>query len=418
MTLPDPSPRLPKWPFLAGDTALLAAAWIVSERAAHPMGIDAIFAITFCVLGAAVLGAIPFLVEYARRQDEALDERQRSLEALARTAAEAADQISIAAKGFHEIADLAHKNLKQAEQLPHKLQEKIAEFHSKFSNALQDEKDELEKELAALRSSESERLESTADKVAKITAEWGRIEGATLKHAAAAKAILVEFDKRVGGLKSAAGAPSLSPDSPSAIPDKEEPAPKPKSPAAPANEVKPEPPSEAKTEKAAPAAESLPKPESSAESPAEADSPAEPAAVEVPKAARKRAARKPKTDTPPSEAPEAFSLDAIDSLEFSQTASADAAPVVSVSADGATRLIVTAYIGIGNRLFIRGEGPGLAWDQGVPLQFVSIGKWRWESAEATAPVRFKLYKNDQAECTSLNAPPLEPGQQQEITATF
>lgn len=402
MTLPDPPPRLPKWPFLAGDAALLAAAWIVSERAAHPMGIDAIFAITFCVLGAAVLGAIPFLVEYARRQDEALDERQRSLEALARTAAEAADQISIAAKGFHEIADLAHKNLKQAEQLPHKLQEKIAEFHSKFSNALQDEKDELEKELAALRSSESERLESTADKVAKITAEWGRIEGATLKHAAAAKAILVEFDKRVGGLKSAAAAPSPSPDPP--------PQPEPAQ-----SEVEAE-----KSSPVAPAIESRPKPELSAESPAAADSPAEPAAAEIPKTApRKRTAKKqPKTDPLPPEAPEAFSLDAIDSLEFSQTASADAAPVVSVSADGATRLIVTAYIGIGNRLFIRGEGPGLAWDQGVPLQFVSIGKWRWESAEATAPVRFKLYKNDQAECTSLNAPPLEPGQQQEITATF
>jgi hypothetical protein len=89
-----------------------------------------------------------------------------------------------------------------------------------------------------------------------------------------------------------------------------------------------------------------------------------------------------------------------------------------VSADGATRILVTAYIGIGNRLFIRGEGPGLGWDQGMPLQFVSIGKWRWETAEATSPVRFKLYKNDEIECAALGERTVEPGRQQEITATF
>jgi hypothetical protein len=90
----------------------------------------------------------------------------------------------------------------------------------------------------------------------------------------------------------------------------------------------------------------------------------------------------------------------------------------SVSSDGATRLLVTAYIGIGNRLFIRGSGPGLRWDKGLPLQFVSIGKWRWETNDATAPVQFKLYKNDDSECASLGTQTLDPGQQEEVTATF
>ncbi|MFI5358371.1 MAG: hypothetical protein ACHQ4G_13650, partial [Opitutales bacterium] len=89
-----------------------------------------------------------------------------------------------------------------------------------------------------------------------------------------------------------------------------------------------------------------------------------------------------------------------------------------ISSDGATRLLVTAYIGIGNRLFIRGDGPGLSWDKGVPLQFVSIGKWRWETAEATAPVKFKLYKNDEFECAALGSQSLDLGHQLEITATF
>lgn len=104
-------------------------------------------------------------------------------------------------------------------------------------------------------------------------------------------------------------------------------------------------------------------------------------------------------------------------LEFSQTSPDDGAPAVAVSADGSTRLLVTAYIGIGNRLFIRGEGPGLSWDKGVPLQFVSIGRWSWETPDATGPVKFKLYKNDDTEFRGLNPPPLEPGKQMEMTAT-
>jgi hypothetical protein len=89
-----------------------------------------------------------------------------------------------------------------------------------------------------------------------------------------------------------------------------------------------------------------------------------------------------------------------------------------LTSDGATRLIVTAYIGIGNRLFIRGSGAGLSWEKGVPLQFISIGKWRWETNDATAPLEFKLYKNDDVECAALGTQSLEPGHQHEVTAAF
>jgi hypothetical protein len=54
----------------------------------------------------------------------------------------------------------------------------------------------------------------------------------------------------------------------------------------------------------------------------------------------------------------------------------------------------------------------------VPLSFVSIGKWRWETNDATAPVRFKLYKNDEVECTALGERSVEPGAQQDLSASF
>jgi len=340
MPLPDQTPKLPKLPFLVGDAALLAAAWFIANQAAHPWQPEAIFAIAGCVFGGAVVGAIPFLTDYARRQDEALDERQRGLEALARTVATSAEQISIAAQGLHEIVEPAQKNLKQAEQLPHKLQEKIAGLQSRVSGDRDQEKEELERELAALRASEADRIES-----------------------AAAQPYLSE---PIDTEAAASGGPSPY-DPQTAAP----PAPVAKAPRKPRGPRKP------KIEAAPP--------------PALETSDAQ---VELP----------------------VFSTAA--PSEFSQIAPDEAAPATAVSTDGATRLLVTAYIGIGNRLFIRGDGPGLSWEKGVPLQFVSIGKWRWEAADAAAPIRFKLYKNDELECAALGERSLEAGRQQDVTASF
>ena len=92
-------------------------------------------------------------------------------------------------------------------------------------------------------------------------------------------------------------------------------------------------------------------------------------------------------------------------------------PASAPSADGLTRLTVVSYIGIGNKLYLRGEGPGLSWDKGVPLQFVSIGRWRWETGDATAPVTCKVYKNDKIEAP-LGPLTLAPGTELEVTAAF
>jgi len=137
----------------------------------------------------------------------------------------------------------------------------------------------------------------------------------------------------------------------------------------------------------------------------------EPEAAKVAPGLRKRTARKPADDDFP-----ALDLGLEDS-EFGDTARNGPTERVLTS-DGATRLVITAYIGIGNRLFIRGDGPGLSWDKGVPLSFISIGKWRWETNDAVQPISFKLYKNDELECSALGQRTLDPGYQQEVTAAF
>jgi hypothetical protein len=150
----------------------------------------------------------------------------------------------------------------------------------------------------------------------------------------------------------------------------------------------------------------------------------------VPKPPRKpRAPKKPKAAAPVVETPAPVEPVAGDLIaepvvdeppapeNYSQVPPEEGRPVPATSADGLTRLTVVSYIGIGNKLYLRGEGPGLSWDKGVPLQFVSIGRWRWETGDATAPVKCKVYKNDKVEAP-LGTLMLPSGTEQEVTAAF
>lgn len=328
MSLPSSPPALPKSLFLLADAAFLAAGWLIADYSAHPLSSFAVAAIVICVLAAAFVGAFPFVIDYTGRQEAVLDERQRSLEALSRTVSTAAEQIGIVVNGLNEVS-------------------------SKFDVTREEDREELERALAALRASESERLAATAEKISRAAADWAKAESTGLRHVVAAKTFIAELEQKIAALREAA---------------------------------------------AAFAPGSLPPLETTLADSADPDAPK--AAV------RKRPARKAPLEDP--------SLD----LGGAAVAAPEAppAPAAAPSPDGTTRLLVTAYIGIGNRLFIRGEGPGLSWDEGVPLQFVSIGKWRWETSSAAESVRFKLYKNDREECP-LPIDRIEPGSQQELTVS-
>ena len=444
----SPTPKIPLWVFILTDVALLLAGLFIAARSSTPLSSSAVFSIVACVIAGAVVIFVPLVSTIEREKNEALDDRQRALEALASTVATAAEQISIAASGLHAIAELAQKNLRSAEQLPVVLQGKITEFETLLANAQADEREELKKELAQLRASESDRLEAIADKVDHASGELTKLEAAAHKHLLAAQAALAAAPEALTAATTAAlakiNAQLAEAPAPAARPPSVKATPKP--PEEGVHIIPVVPPTIAPfygdnaaitpEVTVAPFKGSLLSSEPlNAEPPAPATStPAEPLAAapvpEEPKPAKKRAPRKPKPaeSTEPAlgletAAPATAAAPAVTS-EFDQsTPDESPRPTAEVvesanSSDGATRLLVTAYIGIGNRLFIRGEGPGLSWDKGVPLQFVSIGKWRWETNDATAPVKYKLYKNDEFECTALGSQTLPPDHQQEVTATF
>ena len=64
-------------------------------------------------------------------------------------------------------------------------------------------------------------------------------------------------------------------------------------------------------------------------------------------------------------------------------------------AEPATVVEARIDVGMGNRLFIRGQGDGLSWFKGVPLHCAAPTTWVWSTTQAGGKVVFKLLLNDQ-----------------------
>ena len=63
---------------------------------------------------------------------------------------------------------------------------------------------------------------------------------------------------------------------------------------------------------------------------------------------------------------------------------------------GQVTLVADANIGIGNTLYVRGETCGLSWNEGMPMEFLEIGKWSWsvENVDDDIEVVCRIFKND------------------------
>lgn len=73
-------------------------------------------------------------------------------------------------------------------------------------------------------------------------------------------------------------------------------------------------------------------------------------------------------------------------------------------------------IGFGNNLFVRGQGAGLSWERGLPLE--NVDSWTWRlTVPAKDKVQFKLLINDTvwAQGDDLVA---APGKKVEVTPAF
>lgn len=74
-------------------------------------------------------------------------------------------------------------------------------------------------------------------------------------------------------------------------------------------------------------------------------------------------------------------------------------------------------VGYGNALFIRGQGDGLSWDKGTPLQCHDASTWVWSTKQATEKVEFKLLINDEIWANGENVA-VNPGETIETVPSF
>lgn len=96
------------------------------------------------------------------------------------------------------------------------------------------------------------------------------------------------------------------------------------------------------------------------------------------------------------------------------------APVVvspTPPVDVITTIAARIDVGFGNALFIRGSGPGLNWETGVPMTCDGASLWTIDLIGAAKPVYCKFLINDE----TWSAGPdyqIEPGAQLEVTPLF
>ncbi|HUG09577.1 MAG TPA: hypothetical protein VMM36_01115 [Opitutaceae bacterium] len=412
------SPRPPKWPFLLGDAALITVAvaiWLLEEG---PLSDTALVIIFSCFFLGTALAITPFLLDFSTARQDDLFEAREGLESLAQKLSESADFIGTVAGQLHAINEANQKAIHLAEALPYKMQEKIGEVAQLVQQGQDEEKEAMAAELEELRENESRHLETAIDKArASLDAAVKRVEAAEKALGAA----IAAFESRTA----AAAAPT-----PVAAPVKEAHTPNPKKeshapPPAPINSPPPAPasdhatnggghesPKHTKPEKHTPEHAHSPAPKSVVKPIAKHAAVSEPAAEVVHAPPPPPVRRKPAKPAADHE-----TLPGLDPVVVRDDDAAAEDGSSAKTSDGSTRLLVTAYIGIGNKVFVRGDGPGLNPEKGQPMEFVSIGKWLWQTSEATAPVTLQVYKNDEIKALGDEIT-IDPGHHVEVTPVF
>ncbi len=426
----EPAPRLKKIPFIAVAVACLTGVLLIALFAPNKFAPLPFLSAVGLLILSMVAFMIPLLADYAADSAEYVQEERTRADDQVQRLHTASESLARAAAQIKAVEEAVHKSAHAAETLPYRMQEKLVEFNAALAEKEESEHESIEEELAELRASNSDQLKIAAEKIQKALADWATLEAASRRQLAAAEAAATKvqnsasdsaakFEARLSGLMTALDAKLAKLERATSVVES--------APPAPAMLTTPE---SAPVEAPPPAPTREPASTPLVESVAVVDdhTPTEPSSLaEEIKIKKNRPARKSRPEDTLAAMSElsasASSEDEPPLHEFTfaqepAEANRSSAPAESaVSSDGATRLLATAYIGIGNKLFIRGDGPGLSWDKGVPMQFVSIGKWGWATNDAFSPVRCELYRNDETAALTGEVV-LDPGKHVEITALF
>jgi hypothetical protein len=85
--------------------------------------------------------------------------------------------------------------------------------------------------------------------------------------------------------------------------------------------------------------------------------------------------------------------------------------------DPLTVVEANVNVGLGNAIYIRGQGDGLSWDNGQRLSRGFGGTWIWTTSKARGKVQFRLLLNDKT-CAKGEDFAVEAGKLIEVAPVF
>jgi hypothetical protein len=142
-----------------------------------------------------------------------------------------------------------------------------------------------------------------------------------------------------------------------------------------------------------------------------------PAAPAKKAAAPKKAAAAKAPDVPAAapvaKTPKAPKASAAPAVKAPKTSPAPKARPAAVT----TTIVAAVDVGFGNHLTLRGEGPGLSWEAGVPLECIADDRWSITLPESAVPVVCKFLLNDTTWCAGPDYSVL-PGSTVVLSPTF
>jgi molecular chaperone GrpE (heat shock protein) len=149
-------PKLPKWPFFAGDLFLLGSAFFIQAQSVHPLGLWQLGLLALCVGAGTLLAALPFVLEYraAVRLAEAgalasTVEQIKKLEAVA-------GDIKTATGLWQNAQDAADKTALSAQAIADRMAAEAKSFMEFMERANLNEKAALRLEVEKFRRAEAE----------------------------------------------------------------------------------------------------------------------------------------------------------------------------------------------------------------------------------------------------------------------
>ena len=386
---------IPKWPFLGGDIILVLLACFIVIASPKPMTAIAIFACALSVILGMLVYVTPFIIEHLTQQQRVKLKQAKAGETLLK-AVELASDLLNRTESIH--AELM-KGVLGVKQVPAKLEEKTEELmelldSDKLTSSVTELSDLLNRletlPNKTISNSESSlsitKIEELLEK--QIIQSESQIAAINDSIEQSLEEIRNELLEKLGDLDSRALSTTLPEDEPD-------------------TEIL-----ESLLEKTEP--EKVTKPKETAPEPSgEAEAVKDVEEVDGTNIFEEE-------DDDAADAMEVASLEEPEVLQDKKPLSfgeSGGEIVIKESEDGTTRLIVGAFIGISNKLYIRGEGPGLDWDKGVPMELVGIGKWEWKTNDAHSTIRCKVLINDEQWTDSENFE-IEPNTTVETTASF